>query len=70
MEIILEVVSHSFRFILYFLWDVVFEFLIRLTGYWICRIFSSSVKEESLLTVFVGLAFWVLIVFIIFGVLI
>ena len=50
-----------FRLAGYFFIEIVFELLLKRTGYLIRRIFSRNVNSDSVGTVLVGVAFWVLV---------
>lgn len=46
--------------------EIIFEILIRKTGFLICRVFSKKINPDSSLTAWVGFAFWVLLGFSVF----
>ncbi len=50
-----------FRLVGYFFMHIVFELLLKRTGYFIRRFFSRSVNTQSEGTALVGLGFWLVV---------
>lgn len=60
-ELIGEALGSVLRFLGRLLMEVVVEFLIRGTGYLLCRLFRRSPDLEDPVVLFIGMAFWVLV---------
>lgn len=67
LEIVGEVCSGLFRFIVRFIAEAVFEILVLKVGFFICQRFSKNVKPNGLAVVLVGLLFWFAIIFAVIG---
>lgn len=60
-ELIGEALGSVLRFLGRLLTEVVVEFLIRGTGYLLCRLFRRNPDLEDPVVLFIGMAFWVLV---------
>ncbi|SFC20308.1 hypothetical protein [Pseudoalteromonas denitrificans] len=63
VEIVGDVFSGIFRFILRIFVEVIFEFLIKGVGYLFCRMFGRKVDPDGLTVIIVGLVIWGLVIF-------
>jgi hypothetical protein len=60
-EIVTDLISIIFRFLINVFVEVVLGFLIQGPGYLFCRIFNKSVQPDGGLSTIVGILFWILV---------
>jgi len=63
-EIAGELLGGLLRLLVYVLVDIVFELLIKGSGYGICRIFTKKVDPDGVAAIITGIGFWAVIGFI------
>jgi hypothetical protein len=59
LEIVGELFVEGIKLVGRVLFELIFEVLIRGTGFWICRIFSKRVKIDDIIVAVTGLLFWI-----------
>lgn len=60
VEAVGEIFTSIFRFLFRVFTEVILEFLLKGTGYCVCRPFSKNVNPDGLKVFITGFAFWIL----------
>ena len=68
VEAIGEIFTGVFRFLFRIITEVLLEFLLKGTGYFICRPFSKNINPDGFKVLITGFAFWVLMFIVAFKV--
>ncbi|QBF82007.1 hypothetical protein EXU30_04295 [Shewanella maritima] len=58
VETVAEIFTGVFRFLFRILNEVLLEFLLKGTGYFICRPFSKNINPDGFVVIIAGLVFW------------